>query len=420
MRTRQRTTAFLLIVFLAIPGLALAQRRGRLIGKVVDPNGKPIQDVAVTVTSPHVPRFKEERETDKRGAFIIDFRDLGVTYHYRFIKAGYQTLEVDQEWSLEGTERFEWTMVPGEPVLAGGGAPASTSAPAVIAYNFGVSEVRLKNYAAAEAKFKEAVQHDPKLARAWAALSAVQVQTGNNQEAAEAAEKAIALGLKDEAVLLARWQAYRNLKDDAKAAEAQKELESVGRLAEEAKKIHNEAVALMKTGDAAGAFAKFQDAVKIDPNLEPALLGLATSGLKIGRAAEAATAAETVLKGNPNNEQAIRLRYNACLTLGDKDRLFESLIGLAAVEPVVATKGLLQLAFEAYDANDTIRAKDRFVKVLQFDPNQPLVHYYLGMLYVNEGDAASARRHLEKFVSLAPNSQEAATAREILKQLTKS
>jgi Tfp pilus assembly protein PilF len=108
------------------------------------------------------------------------------------------------------------------------------------------------------------------------------------------------------------------------------------------------------------------------------------------------------------------------LSLGDKDRLFEALVGLAAVEPAVASKGLVQLAFEAYDVNDSARAKDRFLKVLEIDPNQPLVHYYLGMLCVNEGATAEARSHLERFLTLAPNSPEAATAREMLKQLPKS
>lgn len=418
MCTRQRTTAWLLVLFFTAPALALAQQ-ARLVGKVVDPDGKPIPEVSVTATSPEIKDFKEVRKTDKKGAFILDFRYLGVTYHYRFVKPGYAPLDVDQKWELQGTQRYEWKMVPttAAPTAA---LPASTSEPAVIRYNEGVSAVRLKDYATAEAKFKESVQHDPKLARAWAALSTVQVQLGRNQEAAEAAEKAIALGLKDEVVLTARWQAYRNLADDAKTAEALKDLESVGRRAEEAKKLHNDAVALVKAGDHAGAFAKFQEAITVDPSLQPAQLGLATAALKIGRNAEAADAAEAVLKADPTNEPAIRIRYNACLTLNDADRLFDSLVGLMAVEPEVAGKGMLKLAFDAYDANDKFRAKQRFVKVLDVYPDQPLVHYHLGLIYVSEGANEDAKRHLERFVALAPNSQEAATAREVLKQLTKS
>jgi Tfp pilus assembly protein PilF len=419
MPTIQRTMAWLLILIWMIPGLAFAGQKGRLVGKVVDQEGKPIQGVVVTATSPQVPKFKEVLTTDKKGIFTVDFSRIEVTYHYRFDKAGYQTFETQQEWNLEGTQHYQWTMSPGTTAAVGGAPPASTSEPAVLAYNGGVTAVKTKDYATAEAKFKESVGHDPNLVQGWAALSAVQVQTGHNQEAAEAAEKAMALGSRDEAVLTSRWQAYRNLKDEAKAAAALKDLESVGRRAEEAKKIHNEAVALVKAGDNAGAFAKFQEALNIDPTLQASLLGLATAGFKIGRNAEAATAAEDVLKADPRNERALRLRYNACLSLGDKERLIDSLVGLAAVEPAVARNGLLKLAFEAYDANDRVRAKERFLKALDVDQNQPLAHYYLGLIYVNEGATGEARSHLERFLTLAPNSPEAETARELLKQLGK-
>jgi Tfp pilus assembly protein PilF len=173
----------------------------------------------------------------------------------------------------------------------------------------------------------------------------------------------------------------------------------------------------VKAGDSAGAFAKFQEALTLDPDLRVSLVGLATAGLKIGRNAEAATAAETILKADPKNEAALRLRYNACLNLGDPERLAAALAGLAAVEPAVAKNGLLKLAFDAYDANDRTRAKDRFLEVLQIDPNQPLAHYYLALVYVNEGATAEAKTHLEKFIVLSPNSPEAATAREMLKQI---
>ena len=416
MPTSQRTMACLLTLIWIIPGLAFAGQKGRLIGKVVDPQGNPIPGVVVTATSPQIPSFREVRTTDKKGTFTVDFRQVDVTYHYRFDKAGYQSTEAQQEWHLEGTQDYQWTMYP---VAVGGLPPASTSEPAVLAFNGGVTALKAKDYATAEAKFKEAVGHDPNLVPAWVALSAVQVETGHNQQAAEAAEKAMALGSMDQAVLLSRWQAYRNLKDEAKAAEALKDLEKVGRRAEEAKRIHNEAVALVKAGDNTGAFAKFQEALNVDPNLQASLLGLATAGLKIGRNAEAAAAAEAILKADPKNEQAIRLRYNACLSLGDKERLIDSLVGLAAVEPTVAKNGLLKLAFEAYDANDRVRAKERFQKVLEVDPNQPLAHYYLAMAYVNEGAIEEARSHLERFLTLAPNSPEAETAREMLKQLGK-
>jgi tetratricopeptide (TPR) repeat protein len=218
-------------------------------------------------------------------------------------------------------------------------------------------------------------------------------------------------------VLLSRWQAYKNLKDTAKAAEAEKDLERIGRKTEEAKKFHNEAVALMKAGDNEGAFAKFQEALNLDPNLQVSLIGLATAGVKLGKNAEAATAAETILKTDPNNEKAIRVRYNACLNLGDKARLIESLLTLAPFEPKIARDGILRLAFEAYDANDNAVAMDRFKKALVIDPNYPQAYYYMGLINVGLGATKDAKTCFERFLQLAPNDPEAASARDAIKHL---
>jgi tetratricopeptide (TPR) repeat protein len=419
MSTKLRTIAWLLVLFCLVAGLALAARKGRLIGKVIDPDGKPIPGVSVTATAPEIPNFKEILTTDKKGMFILDFEQLDVMYRYRFERAGYETLDVEQKWELEGTDHFSWTMQPASMSAVPGALPASASQPAVAAYNAGVAALKAKDLATAEAKFKESVAHDPNLRQGWGTLSSVHLQQGHNQEAAEAAEKAIALGSTDEALFMARWQAYKNLGDEAKAAAALKDLEATGRRAEEAKRIHNEAVALAKAGNDAGAFTEFQEALELNPNLQESLLGLATVGVKIGRNAEAATAAETILKSDPSNEKALRVRYNACLALGDEERLLDSLVGLSAVEPKIARDGTLKLAFDAYDRNDLAVAERRFSKVLELDPNQPQAHYYLGVISASQGAGEEAKKHLERFLQLAPNDPEAASAREMLTYLSK-
>jgi tetratricopeptide (TPR) repeat protein len=419
MSTKLRTIALLLVLIWMIPGLAFAARKARVIGKIIDADGKPIQGVAVTATSPDIPSFKEVRTTDKKGVFIVDFEQVDVTYQYRFEKVGYQLLEVQQQWSFLGTEHFEWTMQLGSTVAAADAPAASTSAPAVAAYNAGIVAFKAKDYPTAEAKLREAVGHDPNLRQAWGALSSACLELGRYQEAAAAAEKAIALGSTDEAVFMSRWQAYKNLGDEAKAAEALKDLETTGRRTEEAKRIHNEAVALVKAGDDAGAFARFQEALVLDPNLQESLLGLGTAGVKIGRNAEAAAAAETILKANPGNEKALRIRYNACLKLGDEEKLLDSLVGLAPVEPKIARDGVLKLAFDAYDRNDLATANGRFLKVLELDPNQPQAHYYLGVISAGQGAKEDAKKYLERFLELAPNDPEANSAREMLKYLSK-
>jgi tetratricopeptide (TPR) repeat protein len=418
MHGKLRTIVWFLVLIVAVPGMASAMRKGRLVGRVVDPAGAPIEGVTVTATSAEVDGFNEVRTTDRKGAFIVDFEVIDVTYHYRFEKAGYQSFDAEQHWSLEGTDRRDFVMHPGEAPTVDGLAPTSSSEPAILAYNAGVAAFEARDYAAAQAKFEAAVQHDPELRPAWTGLSVVHLGQGHYQEAIEAAEKAMALGATDEATLRCRWEAYRQLGDEAKTAAALADLERYGRLTEEAKKVYNEGVALVKAGDHDGAFAKFQEAIGIDPSLKEALLGVATEGLKIKRYQEALAAAKAILRDDPGNEQALRARYNASLGLGDQAELVPALMGLATIEPVVARDSLLHLAYDAYDANDMVRAKELFGKVLEVDPNQPQSHYVLALIAVNDGATEEAKAHLERYLELAPNDPEAATARDLLNYLS--
>ncbi len=415
MTMEHRRIARLLALILAVPALAAAARQGRLIGKIVDPEGHPIPGVKVTTTCAEIPDFKDVTTSNEKGIFLVDFPRIDTVYRYELEKAGHVTLRLEQKWTLEGTERHEFKMYPAEAVTGEVRPPATTSNAAILAFNDGVVAFKAKDYATAKAKLEEALSYDVSLRQAWAVLSQVHVEQKHYQEAAAAAEKAIALGSKDELVLRSRWEAYRKLGDDAKAAKARQDLEQFGRLTEEAKRIHNEGVALAKSGDDAGAFAKFKEALAIDPTLQPALFGLATTGLKIDRAAEAAAAAETILRADPQNEQAIRIRYNASLKLGDRAMIVDSLVGLAAVDRTAARDGLLKLATAAFDSDDTVNAKKALGKVLELDPNDPRSHYLLGLMLMREGAKQEARSHLERFLELAPGDPDAATARDALK-----
>jgi tetratricopeptide (TPR) repeat protein len=420
MTPKQRTIVSLLIVLLVIPGLAFAIRKARLVGRVVDPEHNPILGVTVTTTSPNLPDFREVDITDKKGVFKVDFEEVGVKYQFRFQKAGYQTFDAELNWTLDGTKRHDFIMQPGTSPTAGDVVPTSTSNPAITAFNSGVAAFEEKDNATATKMFEEAVNRDPEFRQAWGALSVVQLELGRYQEAADAAEKAMALGSTDVMVLQARWEAYRNLGDETKAAAAQKDLETTGRLAEEAKRVFNEGVQLLKAGDEEGAYSKFQEAVEFDPNLRAAQFAVATTALKVGHYAEAAVAAQAILDENPQDEEAIRIRYNACLTLGDDAMLIDALVALAALDPGRARDGLWKLALESYDADDMVQAEHRFRKVLEVDPNYPWANYLLGLVLMGEGGNQEAIGYLERFIQLAPDDPEVPSARDLVTYLSKN
>ena len=161
MHTKMRMIAWLLVVILMASGSAFAIRRGRLVGKVIDQDGNPIEGVNVTATSEEVKGFNVVETTDKKGVFKVDFDVINVVYRYRFDKVGYQTLETEQKWQKEGTARHEFIMYPGASAMADGIAPASTSSPAVAAFHAGARAFEAKDYATATTSFEEAVGYDP-------------------------------------------------------------------------------------------------------------------------------------------------------------------------------------------------------------------------------------------------------------------
>lgn len=420
MRAKNRMIVAFLTLILAVGGPASAIRKGRLIGIVVDPEGRPIEGVTVTATSDQVPDFHEVEVTDAKGVFKVDFDEINVVYKYEFVKAGYRTLRSAQTWEKDGTARHEFVLEPGVSGPDGELAPVTASGRAAQAFNNGRAAVEAGDWGAAAAKFEEALDHDPELGPAWAALGAVRLEQGRYAEAVDAAEQAMALGVGDELVLRTRWEAYRQLGDDAKTAAAEADLKEVGRLAEEAKRIHNEGVALARADEHEAAFEKFLEASRLDPSLRAAHLGVATSGLEIERPEAALDAAEAMLAADPGNEEAIRIRYNASLQLGDEDRMVGALVDLAPFEPQVAREGLWLLALHAYNANDPERAKERFLRYLEIDPERPHGNYYLGLIYLGQGENEQAQCYLQRFIDLAPEDPEAANAAEIVAYLSGS
>jgi len=422
MLTKKTALICSLVLIIMAAGMVEAAYKGRLIGVIVDPDGKPIEGVTVRATSDDLPNFNETLTTNKKGVFKIDFDEINVTYKYQFSKNGYITLATEQVWTKDGSARHYFTLTPGN---SGSGAaigetPVFTTGEAAAAYQEAVAAFEAKDWATAEIKIEEALEHDPELRQAWEALSVVELEQGHYGEATQAAEKAIEMGSTDVAIFRTRWEAYRLSGDEAMTAEAQADLEKFGLLAEEAKRIYNEGIALLKIDDKAGAFVKFEQALDADPNLEPALFAVATTGLEIGKPEVTAAAAETILINNPGNEDALRLRYNAALELQDDEMLIDALVGLAPVEPEAAKQNLWLLAMAAYNANDNEKTKDRFGKVLIVDPDNAQAHYLLGLVYLGEGANEETREHLEKFLALAPNDPDAASAQEILSYLGSS
>lgn len=409
-----------MIVLLAAGPADAGKKIGRLIGKIVDTEGTPIEGVTVKATSEEVHGFNEIEVTDKKGVFKIDFEVIERVYKYEFTKAGYVTLITEQTWQKDGTARYEWVLTRGESASLDSDAPVLTNSEAAQDYAAAVEAFNAKDLPTAETKLEEALEHDPELRQAWESLAVIELEQGDYQEAVEAAETAIEKGSTDMAIFRTRWEGYRLMGNEEMMTQAAADLEKFGALAEEAKRIYNEGIKELKGGDKEIAFMKFEQALKADPNLEPALFAVATTGMEIGKFEESAAAAQTILEQDPGNADALRIFYNSALQLDNEQMLMDALVRLAPVEPEAAKRGLWLLAMAAYNANDNERSKERFEKVLLVDPTNAQAHYLFGLVYLGEDNKEKTQEHLQRFIELAPDDPDAAAAKDILAYIQSS
>ena len=403
-------------VLAMISTAAFAAGEGRMIGKVLDGDGKPVEGVDVTVTSPDLTSFYVTKTTKKNGSFVVAFADAFMNYSYKFEKDGYQTSTVEYKSSSSGTIRREFTIYAGVPVDTEGGVAeiASASNEAILAFNEALDAYNNDDLETAAAKLNATLAADPEVHQAHLLLSEIYASQRKYTEAAQAAEAALALVPANVDGLRLRYQAYRSSGDKEKADEAFAAFKAAGEAAEEAKRVYNEGVALDKAGDGEGAYQKFLQAVEMDPNLSLAQTAIMAMAFKTERYEDSAKAAEQILVNSPGDEQALRVRFDSYEKLGDKENRLDALLGLASVDPDFALGTLLNEAAALFNNGDYTTSKPMFEKIISVDANHAKVYYFLGLIAVNDGDNATAKQHLAKFVELDPEDPEAGTAKEMI------
>lgn len=89
MNQKRILAAGLIAIFVAVSGIALAGAQGRIVGKVTDGKGVPLEGVTITVTTPALGNFKVVLTTDKDGKWGTILNDSTMRYDYYFEKKGY-------------------------------------------------------------------------------------------------------------------------------------------------------------------------------------------------------------------------------------------------------------------------------------------------------------------------------------------
>ncbi|MDX2435864.1 MAG: tetratricopeptide repeat protein [Acidobacteriota bacterium] len=415
MKIRSAVTVFFTVfAFTMVPVFADAQAAGRVSVKLVDVDGKPIQGVTITVTTSSLENYRETKETNKKGRFLVAHTDATLTYTYKMEKEGYETRVEKVRPPVGGVSQATFVMKPAGSSGAGGQTQgAQLSGTAANVYNQGAEAQNAGDLDTAAERYAKAAELDPTLAAPVTGLAAVYFLQGNFGEAAAAAEKAVALDPSDSRALQIRYEAYRRA-GDPRAKEAAAALQASGGDSDAAGRVYNEAVDAFQSGDRATARKHLEDAISLDGGMiQPHVLLAAVCGEQGDlECADRELAATFAL--DPDNALAVRLAYEIAVVRGDSEVEMKMATKLVVVDPEYAGDKLFTRGVEHYDANRFDQAIATMNLVLQAGPDDPRALFILGMAFFNNGDAETAKANLERFVELAPDDPDAAIAKELL------
>ncbi|HVR28554.1 MAG TPA: tetratricopeptide repeat protein, partial [Thermoanaerobaculia bacterium] len=177
-------------------------------------------------------------------------------------------------------------------------------------------------------------------------------------------------------------------------------------------KIYNEGVLALNANDLVTAKAKFAEAIEKNSEYGQAYGGMARVLWKEEAWQEALDNALKSLELHPDDTEIHQVLYAAYSGLGQKDKADEILKRMQADNPEKAGLNLFNQGADLYNAGQVAEAKAIFEQILQTQPDHAKTHYMLGLCYVGEDDKAKAKEHLGRFLELAPDDPDAATAQE--------
>ena len=416
---KRRTYALVtLVLLLAAAGLEAQTTFGRVTVKIVDEVGDPLPGAVITVTCDALVDFREEKTTDKKGKVTFGFADATYTYNFSFAAEGYTSANTRIKPEIKKTtfRTFPLEKLSAAPPPAQPGTTTRviyTAAEKV--FNEGVKLLEAGDSAAAKVKFLEALEKEPEMALAHSALISVYLGENDQDAALASAKKLVELNPSNTRGHRTMYEVYRAKGQTKEADAALEALSALDTGGDTAALVFNEAVDAYDVGDVATAKARFEEALKVNPELAPALSALAGIYIQEKNYAQAAEAAEKLLVLEPEHLKALNIRHDAYRGLGDAEKTEAAAQALATVDPTAAAGGVFERGVALFEGGDAASAAAEFERVLEIDPNYSRAYYRLGMCHISLGDTAQAKANLEKFIEVAPEGDpEIATARDMI------
>ena len=299
MMKRAIVSACAVLAALALSVPAAAQST-MVKGKVVDGEGKPVIGAAVVVEFKGGVSRKFQTKTDKRGEFLQLLTESGqyaVTVTAEKLGTQTQTVPV----KLGQMREVNFALVPG----AAGSPEATKAAELKKIFEEGVQASRAGNHDQAIEKFSAAVAILPNCPDCHYNIGVAYMGKKDEKGAEEAWKKAIEVKPDYAEALNALATLYNNQKRfDEAGAMSTRAASAGGGSGGSADAVFNQGIILWNQGKIAEAKAKFEEALKMNPNHPEANYQMGMALLNEGKLADAVTSFETYLKLAPEGANA--------------------------------------------------------------------------------------------------------------------
>ncbi|MBI2212724.1 MAG: tetratricopeptide repeat protein [Acidobacteria bacterium] len=175
---------------------------------------------------------------------------------------------------------------------------------------------------------------------------------------------------------------------------------------------YNEGAKIANEGNLDGAIAKMEEAIKLKPELSAAYMALAKLFARKNDYAKSIAAAEKALALVGDDDDMYSVLAEAYAKSGNKEKAAE----YKAKAPQNAPD-LYNQAVNFLNAGKDAEAVPLLTKATELDASFSDAWFQLGMAYVRLAKNPEAKAALQKYLDLAPNGNDAAMAKEVIKYL---
>lgn len=273
-----------LTVALVLCAPAVAQLPGTLDGIVVNENKEPVAGAEIVLTDPDSPNFKQTATTNKKGRYRILIADATRPYILNLSKPGHQ-LVTRRGVKVVARKRTRLDLTLRTSAAVAAANPAQGEKPGNGAsgfFNRGVAAINTGDFDSAESNFKKALEKDPELHNANAALARIFLKQERYKEAIVVAELAVGANIDADTMRQVLYNSYTELGNKDKAKEILAKMQSADPSKANAN-LFNEAADHYNTGNLAEAKPLLEQVLAQDSNHAKAnyIMGLIYAGEQV-------------------------------------------------------------------------------------------------------------------------------------------